>query len=275
MYKHQHIWCCDDHHNSFAWSTRLKASDSFVDLRRGRWVIGSPLSSRPRISTEHTQDVDVNRQNFAWSNEYELGLSMSVGIAKRRALSTRTYPHVVFSAWVLRNPFYFLVNVALPNLLFAAMAGLQFFVDVNLVADRASISLTLLLVCASYFQFSSSLVPRLGYLTILDKHSLWCIFLVIIMVFWVGIIKMVRYHTELVDFIAATCFAIIWLLSHIWFLTRLWRSRLRSRHRLERPSSVDSHLKSVQCRKNSGIFYPVSPRPSKLWQKATKRNPKA
>eukprot|EP00434_Breviolum_minutum_P006768 symbB.v1.2.005972.t1/scaffold344.1/size224651/14 len=214
------------------------------------------------ISTEHTQDVDVNRQNFAWSNEYELGLSMSVGIAKRRALSTRTYPHVVFSAWVLRNPFYFLVNVALPNLLFAAMAGLQFFVDVNLVADRASISLTLLLVCASYFQFSSSLVPRLGYLTILDKHSLWCIFLVIIMVFWVGIIKMVRYHTELVDFIAATCFAIIWLLSHIWFLTRLWRSRLRSRHRLERPSSVDSHLKSVQCRKNSGIFYPVSPRPS-------------
>ena len=59
---------------------------------------------------------------------------------------------------------------------------------------RASISLTLLLVCASYFQFSSSLVPRLGYLTILDKHSLWCIFLVIVMV-WVGIIKMVRHHT--------------------------------------------------------------------------------
>ena len=55
--------------------------------------------------------------------------------------------------------------------------------------------MTLLLVCASYFQFSSSLVPRLGYLTILDKHSLWCIFLVIFMVFWVGIIKMVRHHT--------------------------------------------------------------------------------
>ena len=55
--------------------------------------------------------------------------------------------------------------------------------------------MTLLLVCASYFQFSSSLVPRLGYLTILDKHSLWCIFLVIVMVFWVGIIKMVRHHT--------------------------------------------------------------------------------
>ena len=63
------------------------------------------------------------------------------------------------------------------------------------LTGRASISLTLLLVCASYFQFSSSLVPRLGYLTILDKHSLWCIFLVIVMVFWVGIIKMVRNHT--------------------------------------------------------------------------------
>ena len=32
--------------------------------------------------------------------------------------------------------FYFLVNVALPNMLFAAMAGLQFFVDVDKVADR-------------------------------------------------------------------------------------------------------------------------------------------
>ena len=57
-----------------------------------------------RISTSHTQDVDVNRQNFAWENEYELGLSMSVGMAKRHALSTRTYPHVMCSAWVLRNP---------------------------------------------------------------------------------------------------------------------------------------------------------------------------
>ncbi|CAL1151738.1 unnamed protein product [Cladocopium goreaui] len=211
------------------------------------------------LSTSHTQDVDVNRQNFAWENEYELGLSMSVGMAKRHALSTRTYPHVMCSAWVLRNPFYFLVNVALPNMLFAAMAGLQFFVDVDKVADRASISLTLLLVCASYFQFSSSLVPRLGYLTILDKHSLWCIFLVIVMVFWVGIIKMVRHHTALVDFMAASCFAGIWLLSHGWFLLRLWRSRRRSRSRLERPAG--SHQRAVRCRQNSDIFYPVSPRP--------------
>lgn len=211
------------------------------------------------LSTSHTQDVDVNRQNFAWENEYELGLSMSVGMAKRHALSTRTYPHVMCSAWVLRNPFYFLVNVALPNMLFAAMAGLQFFVDVDKVADRASISLTLLLVCASYFQFSSSLVPRLGYLTILDKHSLRCIFLVIVMVFWVGIIKMVRHHTALVDFMAASCFAGIWLLSHGWFLLRLWRSRRRSRSRLERPAG--SHQRAVRCRQNSGIFYPVSPRP--------------
>lgn len=171
----------------------------------------------PRISTSQTHDVDVNRQNFAWENEYELGQSMSVGMAKRRALSTRTYPHVVCSAWVLRNPFYFLVNVALPNMLFAAMAGLQFFVDVDKVADRASISLTLLLVCASYFQFSSSLVPRLGYLTILDKHSLWCIFLVIVMVFWVGVINLVRYHTVSRQGIAMPS----WLLLSSQYLDRL------------------------------------------------------
>ena len=40
----------------------------------------------------------------------------------------------IFSSRVHR--FYFLVNVALPNMLFAAMAGLQFFVDVDKVADR-------------------------------------------------------------------------------------------------------------------------------------------
>ena len=63
-----------------------------------------PHSTHSRLSTIYTQDVDVNRQNFAWENEYELGLSMSVGMAKRHALSTRTYPHVMCSAWVLRNP---------------------------------------------------------------------------------------------------------------------------------------------------------------------------
>lgn len=73
-----------------------------------------PHSTHSRLSTSHTQDVDVNRQNFAWENEYELGLSMSVGMAKRHALSTRTYPHVMCSAWVLRNPL---------------LGGVMFFLD--------------------------------------------------------------------------------------------------------------------------------------------------
>ena len=41
-----------------------------------------------------------------------------------------------FSNFPFFHRFYFLVNVALPNMLFAAMAGLQFFVDVDKVADR-------------------------------------------------------------------------------------------------------------------------------------------
>ena len=44
------------------------------------------------------------------------------------------------------------------------------------------------------------------------------------------------------DFVAATCFAVIWLLSHAWFLLRLWRSRRRSRSRLEKPG-LGSHQK--------------------------------
>lgn len=191
-----------------------------------------------KLSTRHANDVDVNRRNFVWENEYTLGSSMSVGLAKRRALSTRTYPHLMCSACVLRNPFYFLVNVGLPNTLFAVAAGLQFFVEVDLVAERVSMALTLLLVCASYFQFSSSLVPRLGYLTILDKHSLWCIFLVITMVFWAGVVRLVV-DTKTVDLVAACVFASVWFTSHLWFLYRLMRARRRSWRRLE--EAVEPH----------------------------------
>ena len=204
---------------------------------------------------------NVNHHHFVWKNEYTIGDSMSVGVGERKPLETRSYQHVICSASLLRNPFFFLVNVSLPNMLLAAMAGLQFLVDVDDVADRASISLTLLLVCASYFQFSASLTPKLAYLTLLDKHSLWCIFVVIVMVLWVAMVKIIGYLGQVkdlgpVDFIAGCSFVSALLLSQSFFLCKFLCTRRRSKTRIAEPA--EAHCVIIP-HGQSCKYYPVRP----------------
>ncbi|CAE7723903.1 chrng [Symbiodinium microadriaticum] len=245
----------------------LSVKVEFQLANQGRWPVN--------ISAEKTDNCDVNDAHFIWDNEYMLGKMVSIAVRERRVLPTRTYQHVQFSCFVQRKPFFYLVNVSLPNMLFALMAGVQFFVSLDKVAERAGISLTLLLVCASYYQFSASLRPRIGYFTILDEHSLCCIWLVIVMVFWVGIITSVRSSPETVELIAACCFCGTWFLMHCFFLVRFWMAwRLAKAFLAEPLKEDDREAKAILCKQSTtSAFYPEASRSSRSLTRVVKVAP--
>ena len=64
-------------------------------------------------------------------------------------------------------------------------------------------------------EYRGSLTPTVGYLTLLDTHSLWCMLLVIAMVFWAGIVRVTSHsdlEIETVDSLAGYAFLGSWLL---------------------------------------------------------------
>ena len=133
--------------NSFPFDTQaLSVSFEFALSNEG------PFPGK--LSAELADACDVNAKHFVWDSEYDLGIQTKLVTDVRRVLQTRSYPDLTFSCFVKRKPFFYVVNIVIPNMLLALLAGLQFFIPVEDVADRASVSMTLLLVCASYFHYS-------------------------------------------------------------------------------------------------------------------------
>ncbi|CAE6949470.1 chrna3 [Symbiodinium microadriaticum] len=200
--------------NDFPFDTQaLSVSIEFAMSKEGPF----PMD----LSIDLADACDVNAKHFVWDSEYDLGTKTKLVTDVRRVLQTRSYPDLTFSCYVRRRPFFYTISTVLPNMLLALLAGLQFFIPVEDVAGRASVSMTLLLVCASYFHYSGSLTPTVGYLTLMDTHALWCMCVVISMVFWVAVVRSSESEDlEYVDKMALYGFMAIWLLIQIVFVLR-------------------------------------------------------
>ena len=106
----------------------------------------------------------------------------------------------------------------------ASMAGVQFLVPVDDVGTRLSVSLSLVLTAAAYKIVANDMVPKLAYLTVLDKYVMSCSFFIVIMVFEgaaVGqLAKHPEWHAERIDDVMAFILGLWFILLHVWFCYR-------------------------------------------------------
>jgi len=103
--------------------------------------------------------------------------------------SGNIYPIFNCYVYIARKPGYFIWNVALPIFFLSILATTSWAVDVEDVADRLSISLTVLLAVVAYKFVIQSLLPELSYLTYLDIYVLMCLislFVIIMENAWIG-----------------------------------------------------------------------------------------
>jgi hypothetical protein len=114
-------------------------------------------------------------------------------------------------------------NVIVPMSMLSLAAFLQFEVAEENVADRASISLTLLLTAVAYKLVTAGMVPAISYFTLLDKFVTMNVMLMLGLVLesgasnelvtngWMGW----RPKNERVSI--QLCFG-VWVVIHIWFI---------------------------------------------------------
>ena len=113
----------------------------------------------------------VDTENFALSNVWRLRPSVAVEnkptIMQELGLS---YPGLRFVLCVHRRPDYYIVNIVMPTGLIVLLTGAQFQIAAEDVADRLSVSVTLLLTAVAFKLVTSTMTPAVAYLTLLDRY---------------------------------------------------------------------------------------------------------
>jgi hypothetical protein len=77
---------------------------------------------------------------------------------------------LLVKVWAERNPSYYAVNVIGVMFLIVQSNSLVYTVPVHDTADRSSIAFTLLLTAVAYKFVVAADLPKIGYLTLLDKY---------------------------------------------------------------------------------------------------------
>ena len=113
----------------------------------------------------------VQRRNFTQSNVFELGAKVTMkqtlsDVSESTSNTVRPVLRVALTAQ--RKPLYFFWNIMLPMALIEALAYGSFAVPREDVADRLSVSLTMVLTAVAFKQIIAAELPNVSYLTLLD-----------------------------------------------------------------------------------------------------------
>ena len=117
----------------------------------------------------------VQRRNFTQSNVFELGAKVTMkqtlsDVSESTSNTVRPVLRVALTAQ--RKPLYFFWNIMLPMALIEALAYGSFAVPREDVADRLSVSLTMVLTAVAFKQIIAAELPNVSYLTLLDMFVL-------------------------------------------------------------------------------------------------------
>jgi hypothetical protein len=84
----------------------------------------------------------------------------------------RLYPVIAFTLQFSRLTQHYFWNIITPTLIMVTLSFMSFTVPVNEVADRASITLTLLLSIIAYKFIIKDELPKVNFMTLIDKYIL-------------------------------------------------------------------------------------------------------
>jgi len=146
------------------------------------------------------------------------------------------YPRITFAMQLRRHSSNYMYNIIVPTATLVSLAFCSFTVPVNEVADRASITLTLLLSIIAYKLIIKDELPKVNFLTLIDFYILACMALVAMISFanaFVGHgVEDVTDDIRFMDFECRAVLGTMWVLCNCGFLVRvLFRQAVARRRR--------------------------------------------
>ena len=117
----------------------------------------------------YTGTKSILRNQFTVMTDFDLSGPV---MQSRTDEDLKKYPllHVYFVGQ--RRAAYYMWNIALPNFLLSALVFTSFAIAPEDLADRLSVTLTLVLTSVAFKYMVAQELPRISYLTLLDKYIL-------------------------------------------------------------------------------------------------------
>lgn len=177
---------------------------------------------------------------FSDSQEWELYNFVEMDPLDISAQYTRariSYPGVTITCCVARRAGFFAWNVLVIVNLLSIFAFTTFAVDPTLPQNRLQLSFILMLAGISFRFVTNQSIPKISYLTHLDRYVLVSMMFSGFITFWHAILSRFKYDTELqgdMDFYAFIVFAICYFFFQLIFILLILYQRQKKLNEIKR-----------------------------------------
>ncbi|BFZ21949.1 hypothetical protein BsWGS_24988 [Bradybaena similaris] len=196
-------------------------------------------SEFPYSEVEVVEDLDnrhmVNKQSFVDEQEWylyahteclkrELVIDQFDPSAKRSAISVRCR--------AARRPGYFIWNIFMVTFLICSLSFITFSVEKTLPQNRLQLSFTLVLTAVAFKSVVNQSLPRISYLTYMDKYLLASMIMMSAICTWHGIVTTINTDKPSVDYIehiVLGALGVIYLVYNVGFCIMIYLFPCRKR----------------------------------------------
>lgn len=134
----------------------------------------------------------INPGGFVPIEEYDLLESLSFNPREtnwKSSSSNTVYPELEIQIWCRRKYMFWFYNIILPVTLFTLVAFVACLEDGENLADRCSITLTVLLTNVAYKYMIADKLPSVNYLTLIDRYSYFSFLFMFVVVLENAVVK--------------------------------------------------------------------------------------
>ncbi|KAI0208387.1 hypothetical protein LSAT2_006925 [Lamellibrachia satsuma] len=187
-------------------------------------------SERPVSEVEFTEDENelhaVSRRSFI--DEQEWYLYKFIYTEKKELVNEYSDPVIRRTALCVkcqaaRRPAYFFWNIFLITFLICSLSFATFAVDRRLPQNRLQLSFTLVLTSVAFKFVVNQSLPKISYLTYLDKYVLATLIILVLVCAWHGLATKIAPGDlgDILDTSAFCIFIVLYLLFNVIFIMRI------------------------------------------------------
>lgn len=247
----------------------LELDDFPFDVQDLTVTIMSDLNTHEIDLVEDTREPHmVNRQSFIDEQEWHLYKYVETEmkeVSNEYEDPSIKKPALLVKCRAARRPAYFFWNIFLITFLICSMSFTTFAVQRNLPQNRLQLSFTLVLTTVAFKFVVNQSLPKISYLTYLDKYVLVAMILLTGVCAWHGITTLFGNDPHgIVDLVALVVIAVLYIGFNIGFALRIYMQPGKKRRRMEFKEKeymekIDRHMQSQHSAHSSpGIPYPAT-----------------
>ncbi|ESO92651.1 hypothetical protein LOTGIDRAFT_162572 [Lottia gigantea] len=241
-------------------------------------TISSELSELEVELLEEAEELSsVNKQSFVDEQEWRLyeHVEMFPKISTKEYTSSKDrHPVMLVMCHAARRPGFFIWNIFLIMMLITLLSFATFAVEIFLTQNRLQLSFTLMLTGVAFKFVVNQSLPRISYLTYLDKYILSSMVYICLVCIWHSVIGQLHANNmdsmaKNLDWKALVCFVSAYILAHFVFTTWIYKNSWSRRKLMNRKDDLFKEKLEAIIRETNKKDTAFKKRRQSIWKPAS------